>query len=146
MNIPSSLNIQENTVDKMVRDETSFYNIFNNIMSENLLKFDNTFFITNKKIHVFEYIHIPTTEESQDKKGMFVELKNDILKRFVDKFHFIICQKLFKWRTKYQSEMDDNSCLQDKYDKIIIKLMGVDRSKPETLSKFRKIIYGVLSN
>lgn len=135
MDIPSKINIQDSDIDNMVRNELSFYSLIESVFHRDLYSVSYVpFKLIRKKMVVFDFI------DKEENKGIFVDPSYEKMLYLSNQLHDKVCRSLFKWRAKWQGRMDIDSALQDKYDNATLKIMKIDRKKPEVHNKIKKIM------
>jgi hypothetical protein len=137
MDIPSKINIKDSDIDNMVRNELSFYALIESVLHRDLSSLGSVplpLKLIRKKMVVFDFI------DKEEKKGIFVDPTYEKMLYLSNQLHDKVCRSLFKWREKWQGRMDIDSALQDKYDNATLKIMKIDRKKPEVHNKIKKIM------
>jgi hypothetical protein len=127
--------ITVNEKDILSLFENTFYDVLNEIFSNNIYQFnenENPIFAFIQKTNIF-YIY--------DKDGIWKELSKDLLIKFLNKIHMKIIKCFYDWKKTKTNEIKIDDNFATRCNKTSVKIMSIEFKQDSILNKIITQMY-----
>jgi hypothetical protein len=130
-------------IDKIIVDErdaemiieNNFSTIFNEIFSRSIYTF------TESENPIFAFVQKPNVFYIYDSDKIWTEITRGQLTKFLNRVHMKIIRAFYDWRQKKTNEIKTNDSFSIMCDKTLAKIMGIDFTQENILSKIKGAMY-----
>ena len=131
-------NVVVNECDAELIIEHSFIDLLDKIFSRSIYRLDET------ECPIFAFIQKTNVLYIYGQDGIWIEMTKELTVKFLNKVHMKVIKAFYDWRKTNSVEIKSNEKLTVICDKTLLKLMNVDFTNDNTLSRMKCAIYAKL--